>query len=137
MKPKFSQLVVPILLALCVLSIYAFSSYKPRLNESENVDTTRKSNIPLLLNAEILSSSKASNTENITLKTGANPEEVMRFYDNVLSKDSWELESESQGDGYFTKKYKNDDDLMSVSATSQKTNQNEIYTIVTVTYEDN
>lgn len=137
MKPKFSQLVVPILLALCVLSIYAFSSYKPKLNESENVDTTRKSNIPLLLNAEILSSNKAANTENITLKTNAKPEEIMRFYDNVLNKDSWELESEDQGDEFFTKKYKNDDDLMSVSATLQKTDKNENFTIVTVTFEDN
>lgn len=137
MKTKFSQLIVPILLALCVLSIYAFSSYKPRLNESENVDVTRKSNIPLLLNAEILSNSKTANTENITLKTNATPAEVIRFYDNVLNKDNWKLDTEAQGDGFLTKRYKNDDDLMSVSTTVQRSDQNEEFTIVTVTFEDN
>ncbi len=136
-KTKPTQLILPIMLALSVLSIYAFSSFKPKLSESDVVANTRKSNIPLLLNSEILSDNSALNTENITLKTETTPEEVLKFYENVLSKDSWVLESEAQEEGFFTKRYKKDDDFMSISTTTQKNDLDENYTIVTVTFEDN
>lgn len=136
-KTKPSQLILPIMLALSVLSIYAFSSFKPKLGEADAITESRKSNIPLLLNSEILSDNRALNNENITLKTEATPNEVMKFYENVLSKDKWILESEAQEEEFLTRRYKKDDDFMSISTTTQDDDQDENYTIVTVTFEDN
>jgi hypothetical protein len=99
---------------LFAASYFSFSQYKPKaLQEVREVRgyKTQETNIldiPTPRYAEGLAYDQTLNSKKYTFRTDRSPEEIQKFYSNILDKDNWRLKKEGSTDDFYTTEYRKD-----------------------------
>ena len=101
-----------IVISLFGFSFFLFSSYQPKVlkevREVKGYSTDERNvfDIPYPRYAKGLAFDKTYNTRKYTFSTDKSPQEIRRFYDNILLEDDWRIKKEGEIDNFVTVEYR-------------------------------
>jgi hypothetical protein len=122
-----------VLIALTILvvmifaaSYFSFQKYTPKaLQEVREVrgyqtQNTTGFDLPVPRYAKSLGTDQTLNSKSFTFQTDRSPEEIQKFYENILQADDWKLKKEGSLDNFSTTKYRKDDLSVTIWASYDK-----------------
>lgn len=96
-------------------SYFSFQQYTPKaLQEVREVrgyqtQNTTGFDLPIPRYAKSLGTDQTLNSKSFTFQTDRSPQEIQKFYENILQEDGWKLKKEGSLDNFSTSEYRKDD----------------------------